>query len=335
MNSKLSSSIVSLLSLTLLVVFLTACDPLAPVPTITPQIIIVTPEHTATPIETPTPLPTATDAPTSTPEATATATPFPCEAEGGQVFDFDDFESEVAGEDLPYRVYVPPCYLETQKRYPVVYLFHGLTYNEDQWEDIGIIEALDQGIRLRAAAPMILVMPDFGSIGIDNTYPPDPSFETYVLEELMPAVQRDFCTWNERTYRGIGGISRGGFWAFSIGLRHPDIFGKLGGHSATFTTNNAPSANNPLELALNASFLQEANLSMYLDNAASDPAGGNLELFSSRLSSRGIQHTYIINPTGDHNNDYWASHITEYLSFYGSGWPRETNQLPSCLEPSP
>jgi S-formylglutathione hydrolase FrmB len=85
---------------------------------------------------------------------------------------------------------------------------------------------------------------------------------------------------------------------------------------------------------LSAPFLAESGLRLYLDNAASDPAGTNLELFSSRLSSRGIPHTYVVNPLGAHDNAYWAAHVAEYLTFYAQNWPRSLGELPSCLEPS-
>lgn len=314
---------------------LMACDPLAPVPTPTPQVIIVTPEHTATPPPTETPVATDTPVPTPTLEATIAPTEPACPEERGRFVTFDDFRSEVAGENLRYRVYIPPCYLQTQKRYPYVILIHGLRSTDLQWDEIGVDEALDAAIRSGALGPMILVLPYFGALGAENTFPPDPSYETVILEELVPAIERDFCTINNRQYRAIGGISRGGFWAYSIGMRHPDVFGIIGGHSASFDTNNAPAAFNPLELALNGPALQQANQRMYIDNAASDPAGTGLELFSSRLSSRGIPHTYVINPTGDHTDEYWAAHVNEYLAFYGRDWPRTTAELPSCLEPSP
>lgn len=248
---------------------------------------------------------------------------------------FDEFRSEIAGENLRYRVYIPPCYLETQKRYPYVILLHGQGSDERHWDALGVDDVLDQGIRLGALAPMILVMPYTGSIANRDPFPPAPTYEEVILNELVPAIERDFCTWNDRAYRAIGGISRGGFWSYSIALRHPDIFGIVGGHSAVFDENNAPPASNPLELALNASFLEEANLRMYLDNAASDIAGTGLELFSSRLSSRGIAHTYIIHPLGDHSDDYWAAHVSEYLEFYARTWPKEVAELPDCGSPSP
>ena len=321
----------------LLVLLICACDPLAPVTAPTAQIIIVTPEDTLTPVATTTPLPTITPQPTATPQDTATPTPPPCLQDGGQIVAFDDFRSPTAGENLKYRVYIPPCYQQTdpQRRYPYVILLHGLQANEKQWGDLGIQQALDQGIRLGALAPMIVVMPNMGSIGSDNSFPPKASYETVVLDELVPAVERDFCTWSNRDHRAIGGISRGGFWAYEIALRHPDTFGIVGGHSAAFDPGNAPAAFNPLELALNAPFLTDANLRMYLDNGADDASGTNLELFSNRLSSRGIAHTYIISPVGGHDAAYWTAHLQDYLTFYGRDWPKQIDALPSCLQPSP
>lgn len=315
--------------------FLLGCDPLAPQPTA--QIIIVTQVPSATPLPTTTPLASRTPVPTPTVIVTPSVTPFPCDEESGQIVRFDEFRSEVANENLRYRVYIPPCYLKTQKRYPYVILLHGASYTETQWDDIGMDEALDQGFRLGVLAPMIVVMPYTGRIGNDNAFPPQPSYENVVLDELIPAVEHNFCTWNDRQHRAIGGISRGGFWAYSIAMRHPDIFGAAGGHSAAFTDdlNEVPPAFNPLELALNSAFLVDSGLRMYLDNGANDFAGVNLQLFSSRLSARAIPHVYAIAPVGEHDETYWSAHVSEYMAFYGRDWPVNVADLPTCLEPSP
>lgn len=323
-------------TLFLMLMALTACDPLA-FQAPTAQVMIITAVPSATPLPTATRAVTRTPIPTPTVVITPSATPFPCDEERGQVLKFDTFRSAIANETLRYRVYIPPCYQQTQKRYPYAVLLHGAGQNESEWEVIGAIQALDQGFRLGALPPMIIVLPYMGSIGNDNTFPPNPSYETVVLEELLPAVERDFCTWNTREHRAIGGISRGGFWAYSIALRHPDVFGIVGGHSAFFpdNLNEVPAAFNPLELARNSSFLPEARLRMYLDNGANDFAGISQENFSSRLSARGIAHTYVINPVGDHNEAYWSAHVSEYLAFYSRDWPKDVARLPSCLEPSP
>ena len=321
---RLSAALATLL-------LLTACDPMMP----TPQTIIITALPSDTPAPSPTPAATRTPVPTPTEEPTITPTPRFCDEDSGTMVVFDEFRSPTAGENLRYRVYIPPCYLETQKRYPVMFLLHGQATTELQWDRIGADEALDQGLRLGALPPMILVMPYTGAIANRDPFPPTPSYETVILDELLPAIERDFCTWSDRRYRGIAGISRGGFWAYSIALRHPEVFGVVGGHSAVFDERNAPPASNPLSLARTASFLEEAQLRMYLDNAAPDIAGQGLKVFSSALTERGIPHTYTIHPTGDHSDEYWSAHVGEYLSFYGRDWPRDIGALPSCTEPSP
>jgi enterochelin esterase-like enzyme len=322
--------------LLLLVLPLIGCDPMAPQPT--QSVIIITDIPSRTPVPTPTvPTVTRTPAPTATTFVTTTPTPFPCAEEGGQVIPFDRNPSQVVDENLRYRVYIPPCYIQTQKRYPYVILLHGQAATESQWENIGAITTLDQGIRLGALPPMILVMPFWGVVGNENSFPPDPSYETVVLDELLPAIQRDFCTWNDREHRAIGGISRGGFWAFSIGFRHPDIFGIIGGHSAVFPDDPqvVPPAFSPLDMARDSALLPDADVRIYLDNGAADLAGVSEQLLSSRLAARGITHTYIINTVGEHNEEYWSAHVSEYLAFYGRDWARNAAELPSCLEPSP
>lgn len=330
------NSCLSLLTIVLIGLLVAACEPLAYHPTAVAVIITSEATQTHTPSPTFTPTLTPTPSPSPTPFE-PTATPFPCDEETGMFRDIDENRSEIARENLRYRVYIPPCYASTQKRFPVVYLFHGLSFREEQWEDLGIHEALDQGIRLGVLPPMILVMPYMGQIGQRNSFPPEPSYESVILEELMPDIERSICTIQNRDHRAIGGISRGGFWAYSVAMRHPDIFSIIGGHSAYFpdNINEIPPSNNPLELALNSTFVQEGNLQMYLDNGASDSSGPSQQLFSNRLTQRDIPHTYIVNPVGEHDNEYWSTHVSEYLSFYGQEWERDYGQLPPCAEPSP
>jgi enterochelin esterase-like enzyme len=322
----------------ILILVCLGCDPLAPYNP-TPIAIVITnpPTLTPTPTKTSTPTPTATHTPTGTPEPTIAVTAFPCEEEKGQILEFKTNPSAIANENLRYRVYVPPCYFETARRFPLLILLHGLSYREQQWEELGLIDALDEDIRAGTLAPMLVVMPYLGEMGQLNQFPPQPSYERVVLEEMLPGMERDFCVWQDAAHRAIGGISRGGLLAYSIGMRHPDIFGSLGSHSGYFPndTNLIPAPFNPLELALNSSDLQEAGLRLYMDNGASDSSGPSQQLLSSRLTQRGISHTYVVNATGEHDNDYWEGHVREYLEFYAENWERDYNQLPSCAEPSP
>lgn len=320
------------------ILLISACEPLAYSPTAVPVVITNPPTATVLPTITHTPTITRTPFPTETPDFTATPTAFPCDEEVGQIVPFASNASTVSGgENLRFNVYLPPCYQQSGARFPSVILLHGLSYRENQWEDLGLIDALNTGIRTGTLAPMIVVMPYIGNFGQVNQFPPDPSYETHIIEELVPLLERNFCLWQNPAYRAIGGISRGGFWAYSIAMRHPDLFGIVGGHSAYFSGDTVaiPPPFNPLELAIDSEILPEADLRMYLDNGASDSSGPSQQILSSRLTSNGIPHTYVVHPVGEHNNDYWIEHVDEYLTFYGETWERQYSNLPSCADPSP
>ncbi len=311
------------------------CEPLVPTPTA--QVIVITATPSPGPTITPTPTLTPTPDVTDTPTPTASPTEPVCTETEGQIIVFDTFQSQIAGRNMPYRVYVPPCYFQMQRRYPVVYLLHGASNDDTHWQDVGLLDTLNRGLALELYPPMVVVLPYGAYLLPDNSYPPDPSMETYLLRELIPRVEQDFCVWRDRAHRAIGGISRGGFWALSIAMRNPDLFGAVGGHSPALDTDITPDAFNPIDLALTAPFLN--TLRIYLDNAASDPVRPEVELLSNHLVGRQIPHQYVINPLGDHDDDYWRAHAADYLAFYGGtaaeGWPRSAADLPSCLEPSP
>jgi len=313
------------------VLALAACEPLVPSPT--PELIIVTATPSVTPSRTPTLTATATPNVTATPIPSPSATVALCSEDAGQVIVFDEFDSAVAGRNTPYRVYVPPCYFQTQRRYPVVYLIHGAAKDDTHWQNLGVTETLDRGLSLNLLAPMILVMPYGNSLLPSTDFSGGSDMEAYILDELMPRIEQDFCVWQSRDYRAIGGISRGGFWALSIAMRHPELFGAVGGHSPSLDTDNTPPDFNPLDLARNAPFLN--TLRIYLDNGANDPVRPEVELLSNYLAQRQIPHEYVINPLGDHTDAYWTAHMADYLAFYGDEWPLDVGSLPSCLEPSP
>lgn len=342
-------------------ILLGACEPLAPEQT--PQYVVITgvsPAAIASPIPTSpvvetapagaaastpdgapvnagasglvsTPVPSITPVPPST--ALPSATPYACEQTAGQVIQ-SSFVSAVAGGEVTYQMYLPPCFYESFKRYPYVVLLHGTGYDDSMWVDLGAAAVMDQGISKNTLPPMVLVMPDGGNVAEMNDEPNSTSYESMLLDELLPIVETDFCLWGSRPGRSIGGISRGGFWAFSIALRHPELFSAVGGHSPHFEVDNALPETNPLDLAGRVS-LEKYPLRIYMDNAANDYVSANAIRMSDILRENGIEHKYLINPTGDHDTDYWSSHVAEYLSFYGQGWPFDVSALPSCLEPSP
>ncbi|MBN1678809.1 MAG: hypothetical protein JW966_00860 [Anaerolineae bacterium] len=332
-------------------IVLAACEPLAPEQT--PQYIVVTgetpisassaalaaspdgPALTAEPpaavgaVNTPVPSPTPIPPPTGTPSPT----PYVCAETSGRLLNLS-LRSAVTGDEFLYDLYLPPCFFDTFQRYPYVVLLHGTGYDHTMWQELDALALLDQGIRDGTLPPMVLVMPDGSELAELNDQPDGASYETMILDELLPTIESDFCLWGGRRGRAIGGISRGGFWAFSMAFRHADMFSAVGGHSPHFDPEHAFPENNPLDLAEQTN-LAKFPLRIYIDHAAEDYVGTYAAVMSDILYQHGVEHDYLINPTGDHDMDYWSVHTLEYLSFYGEQWPRDVTELPSCLEPSP
>ncbi|MBZ0274901.1 MAG: CapA family protein [Anaerolineae bacterium] len=227
------------------------------------------------------------------------------------------YRSAIAETDMVYTVYTPPCYDQTSESYPVIYLLHGSTSDDNHWLQIGLAEALDQGIAQGTLPPAVVVLPFGNWIANENQFG-EESWETVMVQELMPLVESQYRIDARREKRVIGGISRGGFWAFLIAFRHPDLFSAVGGHSAFFDPNNAPEDYNPLDLALTAPGIE--SLRLWLDRGPDDFARQNLNLMQERLNQRGLHYTYQLYPQGEHTNEYWAQHVDDYLRFYTADW---------------
>lgn len=298
---------------------------------ITPTLIAIV-ESTATPAATST-----TAAPTEIiPSPTQTLRP--CDEDTGQVIDESMFSPEV-GSDVRYSVYLPPCYAQSQQRYPVLYMLHGWHPNNptvmdnNQWIRMGLTDAADLGFSSGALPRMIIVMPNGNDAGYDFDAGPFPEFLT---NDLRTAIEADLCTWNEPAMRAIGGLSRGGFFAYWIAFRYPELFGRVGGHSPFFYDPRFPDEENPFNLVDTAAI---EGLAMYMDHGGfnrelNEVQPGVLEMLS-HLRARGIEPEYVANPIGDHEESYWSSHTADYLAFYAEAWPRDIQQFPSCTTPSP
>ncbi len=305
-----------------------ACDPMA---ALGPQAqVTVTPPPTRT--RPPTITPTLPGTPTTTPTDAPTATPPDCTESTGQTVD-DSFASKVTHTTVPYRVYLPPCYQQSNRRYPYVILLHGSDQDEKQWTDhLKANLVIDDGLSKQTLPPMILVMPQGGDLANTNIFKAGASYESLILDELIPLIDSSLCTWNTREGRAIGGISRGGFWAFEIAFRHPALFGAVGGHSPFFDPKNAPPDYNPLELAKTVRFPEGQQPRIWTDAGKDDYARPNIEVFTRTLLARGIDPGYTMNPIGQHNERYWSAHVPEYIAFYAQTWPRDLQDLPSCLQ---
>lgn len=229
----------------------------------------------------------------------------------------ETYPSAILGQNMFYTVYTPPCYAPSAQPYPVVYLMHGSNENDEHWVRLGIVEHLNNGITNGTLPDMVVVMP-FGNLIANRNWFDYLSWGNIFVQELMPDAERKYNIGTTQALRAIGGISRGGFWAYQIGFSHPEMFSAIGGHSGFFDLYHAEDQYNPLDLALSAPGLD--NIRLYIDRGAEDFAAPGLDIMGERLAQRGLDHQYIVRPDGIHYNTYWVQHVEEYLQFYAADW---------------
>jgi putative tributyrin esterase len=138
------------------------------------------------------------------------------------------FYSESVKRDMVINVVLPRSYENTEMRYPVLYLCHGLTSNFHEFEYVGVPEYLNR-------FDMIVVMVDVGNSWYVNWAVSGEgetnNFADHVCKDVIGYVDKNYRTIPERKGRAINGISMGGFGAISLGLSHPDLFCSIASHS--------------------------------------------------------------------------------------------------------
>ncbi len=225
--------------------------------------------------------------------------------------------SDILGKDLEGRVYLPPCYgAEDRTGYPVLYLLHGVTANDEQWVKLGVDNVMDGLIAAGEIPPFIIVMPREFSWGL----PPQNEFGEALVQELLPWIDRQYRTKAERDYRAIGGLSRGGNWALHIGSRDWRLFSAMGGHSAPVFFGDAR------DIPMRLDKVPEEELPrIYLDIGADDQNQESTLALEQALTEHGFPHDWHLYP-GTHNEAYWQEHLEAYLEWYASPWLDDTAQ---------
>lgn len=315
-----------------------------------PATYTAVPPSTALPLSEPTPTLQPSATPTETPEPTLTPSPtlipalaFPAGPEGdspapfyeepptevdcnGQGLVFQSyFPSNVGGPWRSYHAYLPPCYGLDGRVYPVVYLIHGSIQTDSHWVDLGLAQIADAGIENGRYPPFVAIMPYSGSLG-NISSGGDNSIEGITVNYLMPYIESEFCTWNTREGREIGGISRGGYWALEIAFLHTDLFSGVAGHSSHLRFETDPARYNPLATYAQADL---SNMRIWMDRGETDFLRVGQDQLAGLLTDAGIAHEYYVN-SGGHNEAYWLAHIVEYVDWHTAVWPRERSLYPVC-----
>lgn len=206
--------------------------------------------------------------------------------------DYVYYPSQAQSLEARAIVYTPPFYDKNKKeQYPVFYLISGTTDTEEVYFKVGRVNyILDNLIAQGKAKPMIVVMP-YGNPSLymqNNGVQPKGMdvFTSDVLNDLMPFIEKNYRTINDREYRGIGGFSRGGNQGLAIGLGNLDRFSYLCSYSSFTGTNipgvfdNADQTNSKINL-------------FWLGVGLDDFLYGNAKDFMDFLDEKGIKNTKV------------------------------------------
>ena len=160
-----------------------------------------------------------------------------------------EYDSKTVGTKRKMQVYTPPGYSK-DKKYPVLYLLHGIGGDETEWQRLcspNII--LDNLLADQKVVPLIVVMPngraqknDRAEGDVFRSAPAFANFERDLLDDVIPTIESRYSVQADREHRALAGLSMGGGQSLNFGLAHLDTFAWIGGFSS------APNTKPPEEL---------------------------------------------------------------------------------------
>lgn len=158
----------------------------------------------------------------------------------GKVLEEKTVKSTAMNRNVRYTIYLPPDYETSERTYPVVYLLHGYTDDNTGWLQFGEINRYaDKAINDGVIPPMIIVMPNADSSFYINSYDGKEKYEDFFIKEFLPAIEKTYRIKAQKKYRGVAGLSMGGYGSLIYSLKYPDLFAAAAPLSAAVWDDNA------------------------------------------------------------------------------------------------
>jgi len=227
------------------------------------------------------------------------------------------YVSKTVGTKRKALVYTPPSYSKN-KKYPVLYLLHGIGGDEREWLKGGQPQViLDNLYAENKIQPMIVVMPNgramkndraTGNIMAQDKVEAFANFEKDLLNDLIPFVEKKYPVLTDRENRAIAGLSMGGGQSLNFGLGNLDKFAWVGGFSS------APNTKAPELLVPNPEETKKKLKVLWISCGDND----GLISFSQRthdyLVAKSVPHIFYIEP-GVHDFKVWKNDLFMFSQF--------------------
>ena len=217
-----------------------------------------------------------------------------------------EYKSESVGTVRKATVYLPPKY-DPAKKYPVLYLLHGIGGDELEWLKGGVPNVIMDNLYADGkAAEMIIVMPngraqvnDRAEGNVYATAPAFAAFENDLLGDLIPFIEGKYNVYTDKMHRAIAGLSMGGGQSLNFGLGHMDVFAFVGGFSS------APNTNTPEVLIPDVAKTKAENKLLWMVCGSEDGLMYNSSRLKAFCDENGIPCTLIEYPGEGHNFVVW------------------------------
>ena len=259
-------------------------------------------------------------------------------------------DSKILGKKVKYTIYLPFDYETSSRYYPVTYLLHGLGDNDMGWMQFGEANLIaDECIATREIPPMILVMPDGGTSFYINNFDNSVRYEDFFVQEFMPFVEKTYRIRAEKRYRGIAGLSMGGFGTLNYALKYPDKFAACVAFSAALFSEESVlatdeknwawlmayiygpykegsarltdhyRANNPFDVTKAKGKDAYNDLRIMIDCGDDDFLTDDNSRLHIHFNKLGIKHEFRMRD-GAHNWQYWRTGLPAGLKFIGESF---------------
>ena len=226
----------------------------------------------------------------------------------------------------PLMVYTPAGYNEGKQKYPVVYIQHGGGEDHRGWMEQGrTAQIMDNLIAAGKAVPMIIVSSNSnvharnGGFGGGYSWQGMQAFRSELIENVIPFVEKNYRTIQDRKSRAMCGLSMGGGQSFYIGLRNPEVFANVGVFSTGMFGGISGASNFDLEtevpgiLSDTKSFNEQFDV-FFMSCGEQDPRIEYTRNIVKKMRDGGVEVRFNSYP-GDHEWQVWRKSFHEFAQY--------------------
>lgn len=239
------------------------------------------------------------------------------EYKGTLLWDIVVPSDNVPAGDNKISVYLPSDWQTSGKKYPVLYLLHGMWDNNNAWiNKASMHRIVNNSVQNGECSELIVVMPNCSDDFYVNGYSQGVNYDSYFHEDLIPFVEATYPCRTDRSSRAIAGLSMGGYGTVYHAFSYPEKFCvaySMSGAVEGMGNATTPSLRQIFERKgyTEADFpsLPELTLECGTEDQLCYSAGVNTHAY---LETIGFPHTYITRK-GVHDWVFWIACLPKAL----------------------